>query len=121
MKSYKRISLLLAALFALALILAQTALSQTTHSVALAWTEATSGVTFNVYRAAASSCSGMSIINLSPVTVTNYTDTNVSGGGTYSYYVTAVGTGGESAPSSCVTVQIPTAPSAPQGLTATVK
>jgi hypothetical protein len=76
--------------------------SVTNQDVTLNWTAPTNpGGTFlgyNVYR------TGISIAQL-PTSQTNYVDTNLPNG-TYSYYVTAVYEGGESAPTNTVEVEI---------------
>lgn len=93
------------------------ATTATQHSVALTWQESATGVTFNVYRGSAA---GGEVLYASGVTTLSYTDNVVTNGQTYFYFVTAVGTGGESGPSNEVSVQIPSPPPSPTGLAAKV-
>jgi len=78
--------------------------------VALSWAASgTSGVTYNVYRLATSCPTGDTgftqiITGLSSVA---FTDSSVSAGVTYCYYVTASDAGGESAPSNSIQETIP--------------
>lgn len=89
----------------------------TSHSVSLTWLESATGVTFNVYRGTAA---GGEVAYASGVATLSFTDNAVTNGQTYFYFVTAVGTGGESAPSNEVSAQIPSPPPAPTALAATV-
>lgn len=98
-----------------------------TASATGVWTGGTSGATFtpnaapvpaiviagyNVYRAVAGS-SSYQLVNTPPVTSTAYTDTTVTNGVTYDYYVETVDTAGvSSVPSSVLMITIPG--SAPQ-------
>lgn len=96
------------------------------HSVALSWTAPTSGCTagctYNVYRAtAAGACSGTPTPYATGITPVSYTDTGAVVGSTYYYDISAVGTGGESACSNEVQVQVPVPPGAPSGLSATIQ
>lgn len=66
-----------------------------TSSVALTWTENSSGVVgYNVYRSTISGGS-YSLLNSSPVTSSSYTDNTVVTGSTYYYVATAVNSSGE--------------------------
>ncbi len=77
------------------------------HSVALSWNAVSSVSGYNVYRSMQSG-SGYAKLNGSLNAAQAYSDTAVSGGGTYYYVVTAVdSTGVESAYSSEVTAVIP--------------
>ena len=87
------------------------------HTVTLNWNASTGATTYNVYRGTAT---GAETLYASGLTPTTYTDPTVTNGTTYFYYVTAVGTGGESAASLEVSAQIPMPPSAPTGLKLTV-
>jgi hypothetical protein len=64
--------------------------------IVLTWTGSGSGVTYNVYR---SLSPGAESLYATGVTTTNAIDRGVQSGTTYYYKVTAVGPGGESAPS----------------------
>lgn len=99
------------------------------HSATLNWqASATSGVQYNVWRAACSNApvngacteGTFGLITGSPINALTFTDNTVVGGSSYSYYVTAIcpatgcptGISGESAPSNHIAVTIPgTAPS----------
>lgn len=78
-------------------------------AVALSWTAASGGGTYNVYR-------GTSVGGEDPaplqtgVVGTSYTDSSVTGGATYFYKVTSVTAGGEAAPAN----EASATPSAPQ-------
>jgi hypothetical protein len=79
------------------------------HSVALTWTDADTGVTFNVYRATAA-CStnpSFTVQNTAPITTLSYTDSTV-GVGKFCYYVTAVdpSSGLESLPSNTADAKV---------------
>lgn len=87
-----------------------------THQVSLSWNNTTSGVTFNVYRGTAQ---GGETLYATGQGATNYVDTNVVGGTTYWYYVTAVLSGDESAGSNEVSAVVPNNPAPPSGLTVT--
>src|SRR5579884_3500256 len=78
------------------------------HSVALSWTDTSSGIAgYNVYRSTQSG-SGFTKLNSSLSTATSYTDSTVKSGTTYFYAVTAVNTAGmESALSAAVEAIIP--------------
>lgn len=78
------------------------------HSVVLSWDQSsTSGVTYNVYRGTSSGGEGTTPINLSPVTLLTFTDTNVTPGTDYFYYVEAVDSGGSSSPSNEAPADVP--------------
>ena len=82
-------------------------LSGTAHVVDLSWVPSTSpGVTsYNVYKLQPG---GLYAVIGSPAAPnTTYQDWNVTPGQTYSYYVTAVSSSGESAPSNCQSAQVP--------------
>jgi fibronectin type 3 domain-containing protein len=67
-----------------------TATAQVGHTVALTWNASTSIVLgYNVYRSTVSG-TGFAKINLLPVLLLSYTDTNVLNGSTYYYVTTAV-------------------------------
>lgn len=87
-----------------------------THQVALSWNDATSGVTFNLYRGTAQ---GAETLYAAGQPGANFVDTNVVGGTTYWYYVTAVLSGDESAGSNEVSAAIPNNPPPPSGLVVT--
>ena len=71
------------------------------HAANLSWTASTTpNVTYNVYRAAASTGPFTTPLNSSPITGTTYVDTTVQAGQTYYYVATAVAKGAESADSS---------------------
>ena len=85
-----------------------TATLQQAHSAALSWTASTSAVSgYNVYRGVVNG-GPYTLINLSPVTGLNYTDTTVQSGVTYYYVTTAVDSSGvQSVYSNQVTAIIP--------------
>ena len=65
------------------------------HAANLSWTpSATPNVTYNVYRATASTGPFTTPLNSSPITGTTYKDSLVQAGQTYYYVVTAVATDG---------------------------
>jgi len=68
----------------------------TTSQVSLTWTSSTGATSYNVKR---STTSGGPYTTLASQTQTSYVDTAVTNGMTYYYVVTAVNSGGESAPS----------------------
>ena len=81
-------------------------------SVALTWDGVAAADEYRVYRAT-SSTSGVSgsPVSDAPLTESTFTDSSVENGTQYYYRVTAVGEGGESDPSSEVTVRpFPTPP-----------
>lgn len=80
-----------------------------THSVLLQWTASTTaGVTYNVFRGTSPGGESTTPLNPSPVSMTSYTDTNVTSGDTYYYTVEAVDSAGSSAPSNEAQAKIPT-------------
>jgi len=87
-----------------------------THQVSLAWSDSTSGVTYNIYRGVAQ---GGESLYATGQPSASYTDTNVVSGTTYWYYVTAVLNGDESAGSNEISAAVPNNPPAPSGLTVT--
>ena len=71
------------------------------HAANLSWTASTTlNVTYNVYRAAASTGPFTTPLNSLPIAGTAYVDNTVQAGQTYYYVVTAVAGGTESADSS---------------------
>ncbi len=90
--------------------------------VSVTWTASVPGglgiKSYAVYR-------GISVLSLPQIgitTKTSYWDTTVAAGATYYYGVVAADVGGNLSPmSALVQVQVPTAPAAPAGLTATAK
>jgi fibronectin type 3 domain-containing protein len=89
------------------------------HSVTLNWNVDAGATSYNVYRGLTAGGEGTTPY-ATGLTVTTFTDNAVTGGTTYFYYVTAVGTGGESAGSAEVSAQIPIPPNPPTGLSVTV-
>ena len=84
--------------------------------VALNWTAPLGASSYNLKRA---TLSGGPYMTLASLTVTNYTDFNVTNGTTYYYVVSAVKSGGESANSSQVSAMPgPPAPAPPSDVTA---
>jgi len=78
------------------------------HSVVLSWDASpTNGVTYNVFRGTSSGAEGTTPINPSPVYSLSYTDTNVTPGTDYYYYVEAVDSGGSSTPSNEAPADVP--------------
>jgi hypothetical protein len=79
------------------------------HTANLSWTASTTpNVTYNVYRAAASTGPFTTPLNSSPIMGTTYTDTSVQAGQAYYYVTTAVASNGtQSAASNAVPVTIP--------------
>jgi fibronectin type 3 domain-containing protein len=88
-------------LFFCLLLFASPAFAQqpVTTTVHVTWDEATAGATFNVYRWDKTQTSGFKKINAAPITAMSYDDPTAVVGVTYSYRVTAVNAGGESAQS----------------------
>jgi hypothetical protein len=82
--------------------------STTTHTVDLSWNGSSSQVSgYNIYRATVTS-GPYSKVNSSTIATTTYTDQTVTGGSTYYYTATAVGTNGvESASSNEASVVVP--------------
>ncbi len=81
------------------------------HCVDTWWTASpTQSVTYNVYRStSANACVTGSIIG-SGISTTTFSDMNVTNGATYDYAIQAQNSGGKSACTSDVQVQIPTPP-----------
>lgn len=85
------------------------------HSATLTWTVPTepSGTGYDVYRAVGTCPSSgigtlsYTLLNSTPLTVLTYTDTTVTGGTTYCYYVTASLSGVQSGPSPTAGAAIP--------------
>eukprot|EP01095_Lingulamoeba_sp_RSL-Kostka_P013539 TRINITY_DN5640_c0_g1_i1.p1 TRINITY_DN5640_c0_g1~~TRINITY_DN5640_c0_g1_i1.p1 ORF type:complete len:579 (+),score=151.43 TRINITY_DN5640_c0_g1_i1:37-1773(+) len=69
----------------------------TETSVSLSWDSVSQATGYNVYR-------GGVLVNQQPTTSTNYIDTTVQSGTTYTYYVVSLYNNGESQPSTSVTV-----------------
>jgi hypothetical protein len=79
-----------------------------THSVVLTWgASPTQGVTYNVFRGTSSGGEGTTPVNPSAITSLTYTDTGVTPGVNYYYYVEAVDSGGSSAPSNEAVADVP--------------
>jgi hypothetical protein len=72
--------------------------SPTRRHIALSWTGSGTGITYNIYRGTQPSKEGATPIR-TRVTGTSFTDSTVTSGIAYYYYVTAVGPGGQSTPS----------------------
>lgn len=103
------------------LLLAGTALAQTTHTVTLTWTDTANpaGTTYTVKRAPGLCTGTPTFATLaSGVAVKTYADPSVAVGN-YCYVVTAVSAGTESVPSNSASANVP--PFAPVALTFTVK
>ncbi len=115
-------------ILAVVLLLATSAAPQTgsSHSVALNWTASSDAagnptLAYNVYRLVGACPSGAPTgftKVASSVTTVSYTDTAVSVGNTYCYYVTSVLNGLESVPSNAVAAVI--LPAAPSSVTVAV-
>jgi len=88
--------------------LSGTGVASSAHSVALSWNSSSSAVAgYNVY-VSSSSRGPFSLLNTSPVSNTEYVDTNVEAGSTYYFYITSVGSyDQESAPSASVQATVP--------------
>ncbi|HEY6292573.1 MAG TPA: choice-of-anchor D domain-containing protein [Terriglobia bacterium] len=80
-------------------------LSGTAHVVSLSWDGSTGATSYNVYREQSGGL--YAIIGSSVAPTTTYQDWTVTPAQTYSYYVTAVSSSGESGPSNYQTVQVP--------------
>jgi hypothetical protein len=85
--------------------------------VGLSWAASIGATSYDIYRATSSGQEGSTPI-ATGVTATTFTDTNVSGGTTYFYQVTAVDSAGQSAKSTEVLATVPQVPAAPTGLAA---
>lgn len=88
----------------------------TNGSVALSWSPSATATNYYVKR---STTSGSGYVTLAGVTVTNYTDVQVTNGTTYYYVVSASNSGGESGNSTEVSATPVAPPAAPTGLVAT--
>lgn len=89
--------------------------------VLLAWTPSLDAISYNVYWAKAAGVvpGAPGVTQIPGIANTSFTHTGLTNGDTHYYVVSAVGMGGESAPSSEVSVRpLPPAPPAPAGLTA---
>ncbi len=88
--------------------LAGTGVDTGSHSASLSWSESSTNVVgFNVYRGTLSG-GPYTLVNPSPVTPTQYLDTDVTAGQTYFYIATAVdSSGNESAASSEASATVP--------------
>jgi hypothetical protein len=64
-------------------------------------------VTYNVFRGTSSGGEGTTPVNPSAITSLTYTDTGVTPGVNYYYYVEAVDSGGSSAPSNEAVADVP--------------
>lgn len=91
-----------------------TATALSTTRVDLSWTASTGATSYDVYR----STDGTNFGPLSSTSATSVSDTSVTAGNTYWYYVEAVNSIGRSAPSNTVTATT-AAPLPPTGVTAT--
>lgn len=97
-----------------------------THSVKLTWTDSTNpaGTTYNVYKATGS-CPASGLPTgaaklASALTALTFTDAGITTSGTFCYYATAVGPGGESSASNLAAAVIPAPPAAPTNFTVVV-
>jgi hypothetical protein len=93
------------------------------HQIVLNWVASTdmpspipAGDGYNIFRGIEPSQPGATPINATPVTATTYTDTNVTAGTNYDYFVTAVIGGIQSTDSNTVSATVPLFP--PTGLVA---
>jgi hypothetical protein len=97
------------------LLLAFPLSAQTTHKVVITWNDTVnpSGTTYNIYKASTACTGTPTFVKLTstPITAMTYTDSGVPAG-TYCYYATAVGPGGESAQSNTGTASVVGAPNA---------
>ena len=84
-------------------------------NVSLSWNAVTGATSYDVYRATSSGQEGNTPI-ATGVTAPTFTDSNVTGGTTYYYEVTAVDAAGQSRMSSEVSATLPQVPAAPTGL-----
>lgn len=106
-------------LFAALILVATAFAAPTVHSTSLLWTQSSStGITGNcVYRSQTSGGPYTSLF-CSGTASTSYNDTQVIGGQTYYYVVTALAGTQESTYSNEVKVTVPLSPAAPTGLSA---
>ena len=90
--------------------------------VCLSWTASTTpGVTYNVYRATTANGENYATpLNAAPISAIFFYDATAAVGTQYFYKITAVIGGSMSAPSSEVSVQVPTPPAAPTNPVAAV-
>ena len=104
------------------LMMATASFAQAAHSVQITWTESdtTSGITYKTYRgSAACSASPTMTVLTSGITTLTSTDSTVTLGNSYCYYITATAPGLlESAPSNSVTANVNKA--APPVITITI-
>ena len=102
-----------------AILMAGSALAQSSHSVTLNWTQSTTpGVTGNgVYVSLTSATGPWSLLTQSLAPMVTYTDNTVASGKTYFYAVTALAGSAESVKSNAVTALVPANPFAPTSLT----
>lgn len=93
-----------------------TASASGTSAASVAWTAVAGAASYTVERQSAAGA----FTAIASVTAPAYADSGLSAASTYSYRVTAVNSGGSSAPSATATVTTaaPAAPAAPTGLTA---
>lgn len=98
--------------------------TQSTHSVKLTWADGVnaSGTTYNAYKAsgtcpASGTPPGATKVNTTAITGLTFTESGIAVSGTFCYYVTAVGPGGESAGSNTAAAVIPAPPAPPTNLT----
>lgn len=78
------------------------------RSIVLSWSpSSTAGVGYNVYRGVVSGGEGATPINVSALSVTSFTDANVTSGQTYYYVVEAIDSSGVSGNSNEVSVAVP--------------
>jgi hypothetical protein len=109
------------------LLLTASAFAQS-HNVTLTWTDTVNptGTTYNAWRqtgtcptTAPTTTTGFTQLNSSAISLKSYSDTTVTGGTTYCYIITALGTtGSQSAPSNDAQAIVPGA-FPPTGLTVT--
>lgn len=105
-------------LLMIGMVVTSAALALGAHNVVLTWTNSPDTANTNVWRLAgtcpAPPLTGFTQLNATSITTATYTDSAVTAGSTYCYYVTAILNGTNSGPSSTVTATIPVAP--PSGL-----
>jgi len=115
----KQLFLLLAFLLPLSAHAGGLGAQATAHGVNLTWTaSATPGSTVNVYRCSGVSCTSFTKLTSGVTPSGPYLDTTAAVG-SYSYYVTAVVGGAESAPSNTTTVTV--LPQPPTGLSSALQ
>jgi hypothetical protein len=87
--------------------LGQPCVAYNTHAAILSWTASTTpNVTYNVYRASASTGPFTTPVNSSPISGTTFTDASVQAGQTYYYVATAVDMNGNQSADSSPSVQV---------------